>query len=306
MIKKIASLITLLTLPMIAQAQTYQLPPPGVDLIGKVTYGYIKPKQDIKQFAREHNIGYYEVLQANPHINPQKTYDWQKFTIPTEYLLPDAPKQGIVVNIAELRLYYYPPNSNKVITYPVAIGMFGMETPTGKFHVIERLDHPKWYVPKSELADMAKKGIYLPKVMDSNEQNPLGYYGLRLNARTYLFHGTNVPPTVGRRASAGCMHMYPENIKALFDVVTVGTQVNIIDQPFKAALVGNTLYFQAVRPLYEDRQQWGGNYTAIYKKAINDAVAKANAKVDIDWNKVQQMLKEPNGIPEPIGHIVAS
>jgi len=304
MLKKLPVLIAALTLPFIAQAKTYILPPPGDSLIGNVSYDYIKPGEDIKKLARENDIGYYEILQANPHINPEKTYGWQQFTIPGAYLLPDTPKTGIVVNIAELRLYYYPDRTNKVVTYPIAIGMYGMETPTGNFHIIERMDHPKWYVPQSELKEMAKQGIYLPKVMPSNPENPLGYYGLRLSKRTYLFHGTNVPPTVGRRASAGCMHMYPENIKALFDSVEVGTPVTIVDQPFKAAWVGETLYFQAVTPLYEDRKAWGGNYVPIYKKAIADAVAQTDAKVDIDWDRVRQMLVEPDGIPQPIGHVV--
>ena len=117
------------------------------------------------------------------------------------------------------------------------------------------------------------------------------------------FHGTNVPPTVGRRASAGCMHLYPENIKALYEMVPVGTNVTIVDQPFKAGWVGNTLYFQAVTPLYEDRQKWMHNYRPIYTKVIKDAVKQVNAKVDINWQKVKEMLKEPNGIPQPIGHI---
>ena len=303
MSKKILAILFAVVFPTLALANTYTLPTPNNDMIGKVTYDYIKPGKNIKQLARENDIGYYEILQANPHINPQKTYDWQKFTIPSKYLLPDAPRSGLVMNIAELRVYNYPANSNKVITYPTAIGMLGMETPTGTFKVIERLDHPKWYVPKSEIAEMAKQGVYLPKVMDSNPANPLGYYGLRLSARTYLFHGTNVPPTVGRRASAGCMHLYPENIKALYEMVPVGTNVTIVDQPFKAGWVGNTLYFQAVTPLYEDRQKWMHNYRPIYTKVIKDAVKQVNAKVDINWQKVKEMLKEPNGIPQPIGHI---
>jgi len=295
-------MVALLT-PLITKATTFRLPPPGNDLIGQVTYDYIKPGEDIKKLARENDIGYYEILEANPHINPQMTYSWQKFTIPQEYILPDAPKSGMVMNIAELRLYYYPPNSDKVFTYPTAIGLIGEETPTGNFSIIEKLDHPKWYVPKSVMLDMRKKGIYLPKVMDSGPNNPLGNYGLRLSKRTYLFHGTDTPPTVGRRSSAGCMHLYPENIKNLFGMVSVGTPVSIIDQPFKAGWVGNTLYFSAVTPLYEDRKKWATHYEPIYKKVIQNAAKKVNAKVDIDWNKVRAMMVEPDGIPRPIGHL---
>jgi L,D-transpeptidase ErfK/SrfK len=303
MFKNLLTVLALSALPLLSYAAEYTVPPPGMSMIGHINTGYIKPGENIWQLARESDIGFYEILQANPHVNPQRTYPWQQLTIPTAFLLPDAPRQGIVVNIAELRLYYYPENTNKVYTYPVAIGMQGMATPVGQYPIIEKIDHPKWYVPKGELAEMAKQGIYLPKVMDSNEENPLGYYALRLSKRTYLLHGTNTPPTVGRRASAGCMHLYPEDIKALFDRTDVGETVTIVDQPFIANWVGDTLYFQAVQPLHEDLVNWSLNEREHYTHVINDAAAQVKGKVVIDWAKVKQMMIEPNGIPEPIGHL---
>lgn len=306
MYQKILYCFILLLLSPFSFADTYLLPLPGNDLIGKIQYAFLKPSEDIKQLAHRTDIGYYEILQANPTINPDKTYSWQKFTIPSAYLLPNTEKKGIVVNIAELRLYYYPENSNTVITYPVAIGMHGTGTgtPTGQFTIIEKLDHPRWYVPKSILVEMQKEAVYLPTVMEPGPENPLGEYGLRLNARTYLFHGTNIPPTVGRRASAGCMHLYPKDIKALYDNVSERTPVTIVDEPFKVGWVNGTLYFQAVQPLYEDREMWSGNYKAIYKKVIQDALQDTNQPVNVDWKKVSEMVKEATGIPEPIGHIV--
>jgi L,D-transpeptidase ErfK/SrfK len=301
--KTLSLLSAMLLFSPILHAQTYLLPTPLNDVIGQQSIGFIKPEEDIKQLAREKDIGYYEVIQANPTINPDMTYPWQTLTIPTRYILPDAEKKGIVINLAELRLYYYPDNSPEVITYPVAIGMLGSETPTGHFSIIEKLDHPRWFVPKSILKEMAKQGIYLPDIIEAGPENPLGEYGLRLSARTYLLHGTNVPPTVGRRASAGCLHLYPENIKQLYDAVEVGTPVTIIDQPFKAGWMGNTLYFQAVEPLREDRMQWLGNYKPIYTRVIQEAIKKTDQPVDIDWKKVQAMLQEPDGIARPIGQI---
>lgn len=303
MFKNLLAALICTALPMLSFAAQYTLPPPGMSMIGQTNTGYIKPGENIWQFARESDVGFYEILQANPHVNPQRTYPWQQLTVPTAFLLPKAPRQGIVVNIAELRLYYYPENTNKVYTYPVAIGMQGMSTPVGQYPIIEKMDHPKWYVPKSELVEMAKQGMYLPKVMDSNDDNPLGYYALRLSKRTYLLHGTNTPPTVGRRASAGCMHLYPEDIKALFDSTDVGEMVTIVDQPYIADWVGNTLYFQAVRPLHEDLVSWALDERQHYMQVIKEAAAQANGKVSIDWDKVKQMMVEPNGIPQPIGYV---
>lgn len=289
-----------------AAAASYLLPPPGDNVVGFSHYAFIQPGQTLQDVARANDIGYYDIIQANPHINPEDVKPWEKILIASTYILPDAPRNGIVINTASLRLFYYPPNSNQVVTFPAGMGMQGMATPTGQFHVIEKMDHPSWYVPASEMAAMAKEGMYLPKVMPPGPENPLGEYALRLNARTYLIHGTNTPPTIGRRASAGCLHLFPEDILSLFNQVDVGTQVNIVDQPFKAALVGNTVYFQAYQPLHEDRIFWGNNPTSVWKGVINQTVADTNVPAQIDWQKAQDMVLAQTGIVQPIGTLAAN
>lgn len=150
------------------------------------------------------------------------------------------------------------------------------------------------------MAMMAKQGMYLPKVMPSGPENPLGDYELRLNRRTYLLHGTNTPATVGRRASAGCLHLFPEDIQSLFTQVDVGTSVNIVDQPFNAALVGDTVYFQAYQPLHEDRIFWGNNPTSVWQNVINQTIAGVNPAPQVDWQKAQDMVQAQTGVVEPI------
>lgn len=288
-----------------AAAATYLLPPPGDNVMGFNHYAFIQPGQTLQDVARANDIGYYDIIQANPTINPEDVKPWEKILIASTYILPDAPREGIVVNTASLRVFYYPPDSNKVETFPAGMGMQGQATPTGQFHIIEKMDHPAWYVPAGEMAAMAKEGMYLPKVMPAGPENPLGEYALRLNKRTYLIHGTNTPPTVGRRASAGCLHLFPEDILSLFNQVDVGTSVNIVDQPFKAALVGDTVYFQAYQPLHEDRIFWGNNPKDIWQNVINQTITGVNPAPQIDWQKAQDMVQAQTGVVEPINAVTA-
>lgn len=291
----------LLGLASAATAATYTLPPPGDNVIGYNHYTFIKAGQTLQDVARSYDIGYYEIIQANPHIDPENVKPWEKITIPSTYILPDAPREGIVINVAELRVYYFPENSNQVMTFPAGIGMQGMATPVGNYHIIEKMDHPDWYVPASEFAMMAKQGMYLPKVVPAGPENPLGDYALRLNARTYLIHGTNTPATIGRRASAGCLHLFPEDILSLFNQTSVGTPVAIVDQPYKATLAGDTLYFQAYQPLYEDKKAWGDNPQSVWKGVINQALAGVTTNPQVDWQKAQSMVYAGQGMVQSVG-----
>lgn len=286
-----------------SHAATYQLPLPGNDVIGHLQTAYAQPGQTIDDVARQYDIGYYEILAANPHVNPQNLMPYQKLVIPTQFILPQADRQGIVVNIAELRLYYFPPNSNTVETYPIAIGMEGSGTPVGQFHIVEKIKDPKWYVPAQVEAEMAKQGTLLPKVMNSGPDNPLGYYAMRLNKLSYLIHGTNVPATIGRRASAGCMHMFPEDIEYLFSKVTVDTSVTIVDEPFLAGWSGNQLYFKAEQPIHEDRTNMAFNYMRYWNAAIEAAIEGINPPPVVDWQAVKQAGSDQTGIPAVVASI---
>ena len=291
---------------MPAYAATYTLPLPGDQVVGQVQTAFIQPHQTIDDVAREYDVGYYEILAANPHVNPLHLMPYQAVTIPSQFILPPQPWSGIIVNIAELRLYYFPAGQHIVQTYPVAIGMEGSGTPVGHFHIIEKIIHPDWYVPASVQAEMAKQGLLLPKIMPAGPDNPLGDYALRLNKPTYLIHGTNVPATIGRRASAGCMHMFPEDIEPLFSKVPDGTNVVIIDQPFMAGWSGKLLYFKAEQPLHEERSNLAANYPRYWRETIEDALTTQNTAVKIDWHLVQQAGKEQTGVPVVIAERAVS
>lgn len=283
-----------------SQAATYQLPLPGNDVIGHIQTAYAQPGQTIDDVARQYDIGFYEILAANPHVNPENLLPYQKLVIPTQFILPNAERKGIVVNVAELRLYYFPANTNTVETFPIAIGMEGSGTPVGQYYIVEKIKNPKWYVPAQVEAEMAKQGMLLPKVMDSGPDNPLGYYAMRLNKLSYLIHGTNVPATIGRRASAGCMHMFPEDIEYLFSQTPNHTSVTIVDQPFLAGWSGNQLYFQAQQPIHEDRTNMSFNYMHYWNDSIQNALNGMNPAPTINWQTVKQVGMDQTGIPAVI------
>lgn len=280
-----------------AIAATYQMPLPGSDVIGQVLTAYAQPGQTIDDVARQYDIGYYEILAANPHVNPQNLLPYEKLVIPSQFILPNTEHKGIVVNTAELRLYYFPENSNIVQTYPIGIGMEGSETPVGSYYLIEKIKNPAWHVPPKVQAEMIRQGMILPKVMPAGPDNPLGNYALRLNTYSYLIHGTNVPATIGRRASAGCMHMFPEDIEYLFPLVPNHTQVTIVDQPFLAGWSGKQLYFKAQQPLHEERANMAFSYSRYWNQAIQAAILGINPPPKVDWKIVKQVGREQTGIP---------
>jgi L,D-transpeptidase ErfK/SrfK len=298
LVKKIIGTALLSMLAIQASATTYQLPADG-DVVGSLQMATLRSGVSLSTVVENYDIGYYELLEANPQMNPQQPYVGQRVVIPTQYVLPLAPRQGIVINLAELRLYYYPPGQNVVVTEPIGIGRMGWDTPTGTFKIIEKIPNPTWHVPASIAEDSAKQGIVLPKTIPPGPDNPLGAYAMRLSLPNYLIHGTNRPAGVGRRVSSGCIRMYPEDIASLFQMVAVGTPVTIVNQPFKAGWLNGQLYFEAVQPLSEQRSQLGNGLTSLWVQAIDDAIAGTNAQVN--WNKAEMLANQQSSIPQVIG-----
>lgn len=244
----IGMMLLLLSAPR-AWALTLPLPDDHTDLVGEILEIKIKPGDNLYSIARRHNVGYQELMHANAHIhNPNQLKPNTRLIIPSAFILPEAPRTGIVINLPEMRLYYYPPHAGTVMTYPIAVGRENWRTPIGQTHIIDKTANPAWHVPKSIKAHMLTKGVVLPDVVQPGPDNPLGYYALRLGLPGYLIHGTNNPESVGNRSSSGCIRMYPEDIEELFQVITIGTPVLIINQPVKAALHQNTLYLESHRP----------------------------------------------------------
>lgn len=206
----------LLTIPPISSAEVY-LYREGETVIGYVQTYKANNNESLIEIARKYDLGYNEIADANPDLEPFVPGEGISVKIPTSWILPDVTSyEGIVINLAEMRLYYFftEGGSRFVTTFPIGIGKEGNNTPTGNFRVIEKIVNPSWYVPES----IKKEKPYLPKVLPPGPDNPLGSHAIRLSSRTILIHGTNKPWGVGRRASHGCIRLYPEDIPKLFEL----------------------------------------------------------------------------------------
>lgn len=255
---KRASVITLLLLGSLgafhsARAMDYPLPPQGSRLIGQnQSYVIQEGDKNLQTIARRFNTAAQLILETNNTIAPVYPAPGTTITIPSQMLLPDAPREGIVVNLAELRLYYYPPGENIVQVFPLGIGQLGLETPVSTTRVSQKIPNPTWTPTPGIRARSLAQGIKLPAVVPAGPNNPLGRYALRLGIGNgeYLIHGTSAPDSVGLRVSSGCMRMNAPDIKALFEQVRVGTRVQIINEPVKYSVEPDgRRYVEVHRPL---------------------------------------------------------
>lgn len=255
---KRASLITLLLLSSLgalhsARAMDYPLPPAGSRLIGQnQTYTIQEGDNKLQTIARRFNTAAQVILETNNTIAPVNPAPGTVITIPSQMLLPDTPREGIVVNLAELRLYYFPPGQNIVQVYPLGIGQLGLETPVTTTRVSQKIPNPTWTPTPGIRARSLEQGIKLPPVVPAGPNNPLGRFALRLGVGNgeYLIHGTRAPDSVGLRVSSGCMRMNAPDIKALFEQVRVGTRVQIINEPVKFSVEPDgKRYIEVHRPL---------------------------------------------------------
>ncbi|HCK7214906.1 TPA: L,D-transpeptidase family protein [Enterobacter roggenkampii] len=255
---KRASLITLLLLSSLgalhsARAMDYPLPPAGSRLIWQnQTYTIQEGDNKLQTIARRFNTAAQVILETNNTIAPVNPAPGTVITIPSQMLLPDTPREGIVVNLAELRLYYFPPGQNIVQVYPLGIGQLGLETPVTTTRVSQKIPNPTWTPTPGIRARSLEQGIKLPPVVPAGPNNPLGRFALRLGVGNgeYLIHGTSAPDSVGLRVSSGCMRMNAPDIKALFEQVRVGTRVQIINEPVKFSVEPDgKRYIEVHRPL---------------------------------------------------------
>ncbi|GFO55756.1 hypothetical protein GMSM_27630 [Geomonas sp. Red276] len=230
------------------------------------------------EIGRAHDLGYNEITSANPGVDPFVPDPGTSITLPTRWILPETPvEEGVVVNIADMRLYLFSgKRGNKVTTFPIGIGDEGWDTPLGTYHVIEKIVNPAWHVPASIRAQKPE----LPAVVPPGPDNPLGSHALRLSIGTVLIHGTDRPYGIGMRVSHGCMHLYPEDIAALFKRVPVGTRVTIVDQPVKVAFSGGRVLVE----VHEDVRQAPGRdlereaRSLLEKKGVAALVNEAKLK----------------------------
>ncbi|MGB6977279.1 MAG: L,D-transpeptidase family protein [Gammaproteobacteria bacterium] len=285
----------------LARAAEFPLPPPGDDIIGKIQTAVVQKGDNFAMVAQRYDVSYYGLVESNPSVDPDNPPLGTVLVIPSQYILPAVPRHGIVVNVAELRLYYFPSGESVVYTYPVGIGREDWETPLGQLKIVQKIPNPTWYVPESIRKSRAADGVDLPKFVPPGPDNPLGDFALRLSKWTYLIHGTNDPTGVGRRSSSGCIRLYPNDIIQLFNMAKVDLGVQIINVPYKAGWQDHQLYLEAHLPLEEQLAIMNGKVDSIVKNSVNHVVKHLPAT--IDWDKANRLAEQHMGIPEVIGQV---
>lgn len=278
-------------------ALVFTMPSVGTKIVGNLQTAVIREDENFSDVAERYDIGYYELYEANPGIDPDHPPKGSMLIIPTQYILPKELTPNLVLlNLAEMRLYYQPSVGNRVYIYPIGIGKEDWETPVGMLKIIQKTVDPKWVVPESIYKYRKSIGDNIPRVTMPGPDNPLGKYRMRLSKPTYLIHGTNDPASVGRRSSGGCIHLYNKDVEVLFHMVAIGTKVLIVNEPYKTTVSNGKVYFEAHMPLLEDRLK-SPDYIL---RALNSLFLKnnnANAGHIIDMNKATTFAKQHLGIP---------
>lgn len=273
------------------QAANYSI---NSNIVGETTNYIVGEDDTLYSIARKFDLGLLDIMAANPGVDTWVPGVGNSLIIPASYILPDTKRSGIVINLSELRLYYFPDAKN-VMTFPVGIGREGWQTPIGETTIILKRKNPIWTPPPSILAVKPD----LPKTVPAGPDNPLGQYALSLAWEAYAIHGTNKPYGIGLRSSHGCIRMYPEDIKILFEAVTKGTKVTVIDRPYKLTWVEDKLYLEASpteaqsNNIINSEEPDASTPPEIYK----DVEKMAGEKAKINWKLVDEALVKRTGIP---------
>lgn len=291
------------------RADTWVLPPHDVDIFGQIRTTHASREETLLDIARQYDIGQIEILLANPAIDRWLPEDGAKIVLPSRYIIPHADRKGLVLNLPEMRIYYFPESVKgekpMVITHPVGIGRMDWITPLGVSKIVEKKKDPTWIPPKSLQMDRIANGEQpYPSVVPPGPTNPLGKHAMRLSISggSYLIHGTIKPFGVGMRVSAGCVRMYPEDIEALFDKIPLGTQVQVVNQPIKLGWLLDSLFIELHPPLEEDEEKYA-NYKQMTISTINDFLALKSSKknitedFEIDQEALRKAIIEKNGMP---------
>lgn len=280
---------------------------PGSDVVGELQVIRARYEDTFLDIARAYDVGYDELIDANPGVDPWLPGAGTRIVLPTQFVLPDAPREGIVLNLAAKRLFYYPkPKPGElpqVVTHPVGIGREGWATPLGTTKVVAKTRDPVWVVPPSIRREHAEAGDPLPARVPAGPDNPLGRYALRLGLPSYLIHGTNKPGGIGMRVSHGCIQLFPEDIEALFAEVPVGTPVRIVNQPRLLGWRGDNLYLEVHPPLeddtrYRDAARAAAELEAAMVQRLEARPAAAGATVDAAL--VEGAVAGARGYPVPL------
>ncbi len=272
-----------------ADAASYRLPENGDSVVGAATRLKLGYEDTLAAVAERYGIGYREIVDANPEVDPWLPGEGTVIELPTQYVLPSAPRDGIVINVAEYRLYYYPKDSDRVITYPVGVGRSEFRTPVIETRTVTWIENPSWTPTPAARREHAEAGDILPHVVLPGPDNPLGDLAVQLQEPGYFIHGTNKPFGVGQKVSHGCIRLHNAHIQTLSELVPNGTPVYIVNEPIKVGVRYEELYLEGHKDLYEQ-----------VDKALLEALVKEKTgehAAELDWQRVAQVLEDLKGVP---------
>ncbi len=296
----VPAILVFLVLP--AAADEYPLPADGVDSIGATITTQTDAKDTLLDVARRYGLGYEEITNANPGVDPWLPGAGTIVVVPKQRLLPRAPRTGIVINLPEHRLYWFPPaqagKAPVVWSFPVSIGKMDWNTPLGRTSIVSKAKDAPWIPPKSVREEHAKRGEDLPAIVPGGADNPMGRYKMALGipGGAYLIHGTNKPAGIGMQVTHGCMRLYPEDIETLYGMVPIGTPVTIVNQPYKWGWVDGELMIEVHPPLQEDAGQ-PPSLTDLTRLIVDATRAEP---LPIDWIGAERTWREARGVPTPV------
>lgn len=285
-----------------ADAASFPLPAGGSDVIGEMRVATTDQRDTLLDVARKNGLGYEEIINANPGVDAWLPGPGTAIVLPTRRLLPQAPREGIVINLPEHRLYWFPPAAagepGIVWTFPVSIGKMDWHTPLGSTRVVSKVRNPTWTPPASVREEHARRGDVLPVVVPAGPDNPLGQFALRLGipGGAYLIHGTNRPAGVGMQVTHGCMRLYPEDIERLFEMVPVNSPVLIVNQPYKWGWHDGELLIEIHPPLQEDTVE-PPSLTDLTRLIVE---ATRSQPLAIDWASAEETWRASRGVPAAV------
>jgi L,D-transpeptidase ErfK/SrfK len=246
--------------------------------------------------ARKFNLGYVEMVAANPGTDPWLPGEGTQIVLPTVHLLPDAKPEGIVINLSDMRLYYFEKLGAPPRSYPIGIGREGLTTPLGTTEIVRKTKDPTW----RPTARMREEHPEYPEAVPPGPDNPMGDRAMYLGWPQYAIHGTNKPWGVGRRVSSGCIRMYPEDVEQLYDLVQVGTKVTVVDEPIKFGWIDGQLYMEAhPTQAQSDQLEAQGRFDPVIPSSVVDQAraAAGSEAARLDWSRIRKAVVERRGYP---------
>lgn len=284
------------TVPDAIEAHRFRLSEGEDNVIGQLASVPVQEGDTLLDLARHFGLGYQHIVEANPRLDPWVPKAGSRAVLPLQFILPDAPRKGVVINLASMRLYYFANGKQPGLsTWPIGIGREGRPTPVGTMAIQNKKQHPTWYVPDSIRRTHQQQGDPLPAVVPPGPDNPLGDYAIYLDRPSYLIHGTNKPFSIGLRASNGCIRLYPEDVESAFREIPPKTPVRVVNQPYLIGWLNGGLYLEAHRPFDElNEAQVKRNLMAQLQRISQKQGRK------LDWPKIEATLAQALGIPIPI------